>query len=172
MILICDTDPWLRMRQDENVAPEMRSPRSFLILWAIAIRCSGGPAAAFDLDIGKTYGVTIPGIAHAIEDARRDFASRPNDIVVLDIAAGHYDLSREPVVGRGVINVSDIRPGAYGRLIFRGAGARRTTLVFDKDATWIYGRNVYHISFTGMRMTAAQYTVSQGHVLSVTPGAV
>jgi len=146
--------------------------KRFLMLWAMAAQCTGTPSVAFELDIGKTYGMTVPGIARAIEAARRDFASRPNDTVVLNIAAGRYDLSREPIVGRGVINVSDIHPGDRGRLIIRGAGDGRTVLIFDKNAAWIYGTGVYHVSFVGLSMTASEYTISQGHVVSVVPGSV
>src|SRR5215469_8212820 len=150
----------------------VREPPAFLIFLAIVLQSGCVPAAAFEEDVERAYGVTPQGIARAIDDARRDFAAHPDDTVILDFAPGHSDLSHAPIAGRGVIDVSDIHPGDHGRLILHGAGSKRTTFVFNRDAAWIYGRDTSRVSFVGLRMTASQYTVSQGHVLSVAAGAV
>jgi len=48
-----------------------------------------------------------------------------------------------------------------------------TKLIFtDKSVDMINGKNVYHLEFRDMFMTRPKYSVSQGSVVSVSPGAV
>jgi parallel beta-helix repeat protein len=163
---------WRRnLRAQQYARRSIRCILAALAFFPLALLVVGSPAAALEENIGSAHGLTANGIAQAIDDAKRDFAAHPDDTVTLYIGPGRYDLSQTSGE-RGVINVSGIHPGDRGRLIIRGAGPTRTTLVFDRNAAWIFGRNVYHVSFVGLRMTASQYTVSQGHVVSVTPGAV
>jgi hypothetical protein len=154
--------PWRR----DHSAFSMRRFRLCAVLCLVPFLASGAAVAATrQIDVAATYGITRAGIAHAIEDAKRDFAVHPDDTVVLDFRPGVYDLS-DVRDDRPVIDVSNIRPGDGGRLIIRGAGPDQTTLVMDKDARWIVGRNVYRMSFVGLHMTARQQTVSQGHVVA------
>jgi len=68
--------------------------------------------------------------------------------------------------------LNDIKPLLTWRLVFRGAGIDKTTLVFDSSAIQIYGRGVYRTSFNGLTMTYDKCRVSQGHVVSVGQGVV
>ena len=115
--------------------------------------------------------VTPATITAAIGAAKADFAKRPDDVFVIRIPAGTFDLS-SATSGNGAIDVSGIHPGDRGRLVIAGAGRDATTLVFDRGVNWIYGRQVFHVSFAAMRMASKQPTVSQGHVVSVAPGEV
>jgi hypothetical protein len=123
------------------------------------------------IDVKEAYGITQDGIAKAIEAAKKDFAARPNDTVILKFAAGTYALDNTSQ-SRGIIVVSGLQPGPQGRLIFQGAGMDQTTWVFASGSDWIYGRDAYRLSFVDMHMAGKDIDVSQGHVVEVGPGEV
>jgi hypothetical protein len=127
-------------------------------------------AGVTTVDIKSMYGTSRAGIERAIGEAKSHFHQNPDDTVIFELPAGTVDLSQDSQ-GRATIDVSEVRPGPQGRLIFKGAGKDKTTLVFGQNIS-IYGRDVYRVSFVGFHMTRKQYTVSQGHVVSVEPGAV
>ncbi|MGH7939664.1 MAG: right-handed parallel beta-helix repeat-containing protein, partial [Limisphaerales bacterium] len=120
----------------------------------------------------KYGGVTQATIARAISDAKTYFIQHSNDTVVIEFDAGTYSLAAPTNGDKGIIELSGVKPGPDGRLVFRGAGMDKTTLVFDPAADQIYGRNVYRVSFIGLHMTRKDYSVSQGHVVEVAPGRV
>lgn len=120
-------------------------------------------------NVRTRYGITQRGIARAIQDARAHFAGSPNDRVVLLFDAGTHCLD-ETGGGKGTIDLTDVKPGHNGRLVFKGAGRDRTTMIFNDAKHAIYGTNVYRVTFKGIHMTRRNYTVSQGHVVSVSPG--
>lgn len=124
-------------------------------------------------NLKKKYGeITQKSLSRAIGEAKAHFTESPNDIVVLEFDAGVYPLSAPEDNSKGVIELSGIKPGPQGRLIFRGAGMDKTTLVFDSSKIQIYGKNVYHVSFVGFHITRSHYSVTQGHVIQVSPGVV
>lgn len=125
-------------------------------------------AETIDVDVQKQYGLTLEGIETAIADARRHFATAPNDIIVEMLPAGTFDFSAQyDDSKRSDIDVSNVMPGPQGRLIFQGAGSERTTLIFANRKVEIAGRNTYRVSFVGMHLTVDAMTVSQGHVVSL-----
>jgi parallel beta-helix repeat protein len=129
------------------------------------------PAVPVVIDVQSAYGITQPGIARALVAARKEFVDHPDATVILKFAAGTYEL--EPGPGNTpIIEVSNLQPGAHGRLIFQGAGMDQTTLVFAPGVDWIFGRNVYRLTFADMHMAGKCIDVSQGHVVSVSPGKV
>ena len=129
-------------------------------------------AATVEVNLQAKYGVTQPGFARVIRDAKKHFAANPNDTFVVVIPAGTYFLTAPANHDKGIIELSGIKPGPKGRLVFRGAGMDKTVLAFDRSANQIYGRGVYRVSFIGMTMTRKECSVSQGHVVSVAPGQV
>lgn len=115
--------------------------------------------------------ITQSSLAKTIAEAKKIFQTNPRAIVVVDIPAGKYDLSKGTEV-HGTIDVSGIQPAPGGWLIFRGAGAENTILTFNRDATWIYGNNAHRVAFQSMQMTGDRPAVSQGYVVSVGKGKV
>jgi hypothetical protein len=129
-------------------------------------------AAPLDIDVAQKYGaVSLASINAAIGDARRRFVLSPNDIVTLHLPAGVFTLT-----GQGddaaSIDVSRINPGPAGRLILRGAGRDRTTLVFDTSRDEIFGRNTSHVSFIGLHFSIGHMSASQGIVEAMQRGSV
>ncbi len=129
-------------------------------------------AATVDVDVARQYGgISLASIDHAIDDARRQFLASPNDVIALNLPAGVFDLS-DGGEHAASIDVSHVQPGAQGRLILKGAGSDRTTLVFDTHKDEIIGRGAAHIAFVGLHFTVGYLTVSQGHVERVLPDAI
>jgi len=122
--------------------------------------------------VTKFGGITQATIAQAIAEAKINFIKNPNQTVVIEFDVGTYPLAAPANGDKGIINLSGVNPGSNGRLVFRGAGMDKTTLVFDPSAHQIYGRDVHRVSFIGLHMTRRDYTVSQGHVVEVAPGRV
>jgi hypothetical protein len=136
-----------------------------LVFAVLRFAPAGASTRTIDLE-GPGLGVTHAGFAKAIAQAKRTFAQEPDATVEVRIGPGTFDLS-ETRDARGVIDVTGVHPGEHGRLVIRGAGPGKTTLVFDKGVNWIFGRDVFHVSFIGLRLASKQPTVSQGHVVSV-----
>lgn len=133
---------------------------------------SGLAAETVEVNLRATHGITQPGFAAVIRDAKAHFAERPNDTYIVHLDAGAYGLDAPPDREKGIIELSGVRPGPEGRLIFRGAGMDKTVLVFDKAVDQIHGRGVYRVSFIGMTLTRREISVSQGRVVSAAPGEV
>jgi hypothetical protein len=122
-------------------------------------------------DLKTLYGINQGGFALIINDARSHFQNSPNDTVVIDIDSGRYDIGGNGSFGINL--VAGMQPGAYGRLIFQGAGMNKTTLVFvETNTDMIHGQNVYRTEFRDIHMTRPVYTVTQGIVVSVAPGEI
>jgi len=118
-------------------------------------------------DVAKDYGgVSGDTINQAITDAKAFLGANPDATYLITIPAGTFTVAK-------TINVSNIGSrNGKGRLIVQGAGKDQTTLVSNPDQTGIQGRDTYHVSFIGIHFTLPNYTVSQGHVVSVAPGQV
>jgi len=121
-------------------------------------------------DLQALYGITQDGIANAISDAKSHFSSNPNDTIIIEIAAGTYDISGSG--SHGIDLTSGLKPGPNGRLIFQGAGMEETTLVFETRQRMMSGFNVYQLEFRDMHMTCSTMTVTQGTVVSVSAGEI
>ncbi len=144
-------------------------------LIATAVLLLGRSAAigeTVDFDLVKKFGaISHASVERAVLEARRHFATKPDDVVILHFPPGVYGLSTDGLDTAG-IDVSRVRPSAIGRLILQGAGMAATTLVFDSHHDELLGRASFHVSFVGMHFTIGHMTVSQGHVVAIEPGAV
>jgi len=126
----------------------------------------------------KFGGITHSGIVLAIAEAKAHFAKNPNDTIVIEFDAGTYFLAapenhvNKDKGDKGIIELSGLKPGPEGRLVFLGAGMDKTTLIFDPASHQISGRDVHRVTFKGLHMTRKDYTVSQGHVVTVAPGRI
>lgn len=134
---------------------------------------TSGTAGIVDTTVGDDLSfrlgdVTPKSIEKAVAMAKELFKKNPRQIVEINIPRGVYDLSSSP----RAIDVSDVKPGDGGWLIFRGVSSRTTTLKFSKTGVWIYGKNAHRVAFQGIQMIADKPTVSQGHVVSVGKGKV
>jgi parallel beta-helix repeat protein len=132
-----------------------------------------GSAAVLTWNLKTQYGgITQPNLARAIGDAKAHFLKSPNDTIVIEFDAGTYPLAAPTNNDKGIFEISGVKPGPEGRLVFRGAGMDKTTLVFSPAVDEIHGHEIYRVSFFGLHLTRKDYTVSQGHVVQVGPGYV
>lgn len=131
------------------------------------------PASAdtITIDLAKQYGPSYAGLQLAINHARDTLLKDGSgNVVTIVIPQGTFDFSGGPV--KGVIDVSNIRPGPHGQLVIRGAGTNLTsdsdftTLKFSRSAIQIYGVNAANITFRGIHFTTVEPSVSQGYVVS------
>lgn len=83
-------------------------------------------------NVKKIYGITTQGINKAVKDAQAHFKKAPNDQVVLEFDKGSYYLDAN-IEGNGIINLDNVKPGPEGRLVFKGQGMDKTTLVFSDN---------------------------------------
>jgi hypothetical protein len=130
------------------------------------------------VDFASRYGVaSLTTIATAIADANAYFTSNPDDTYVIQFAAGTFDLSGETSpdattsANSAAFNISGTNPG-NGHLIIAGAGSASTTFIFNDVEEATSGTGFSHVCFQGMHFAWAHPTVSQGHVVSVSPGTV
>jgi parallel beta-helix repeat protein len=152
---------------------DLKLNHSLLFCIIAVILFQGAEAATVTWNLNSKFGgITQPGIARAIAEAKAHFVKEPNDTIVLEFDAGTYPLASPSNGDKGIIKLSGVNPGPEGRLVFRGAGMEKTKLVFDPEAHQIFGRDVHRVSFIGFHMTRKDYTVSQGHVLEVAPGRI
>lgn len=120
-------------------------------------------------NVQKKFGITADGIGEAVQAAKRHFLKAPNDVVVLEFDEGRFHLEgrdSEP----GTIDLTGVKPGPDGRLVFQGAGMDKTLLVFSDNIHAISGRNVFRVTMADMHMTRRDYTVSQGIVVECAKG--
>lgn len=151
---------------------KIKIPLLFLCV-SLNLLCAPSFAATVNWNLKAKYGgITQATIARAISDAKAHFVQHSNDTVVIEFDAGTYPLAAPANHDKGIIELSGVKPGPEGRLVFRGAGMDKTTLVFDPAVDQIFGRNVYRVSFIGLHMTRKDYCVSQGHVVEVAPGRI
>lgn len=122
-------------------------------------------------DVEARFGMNASGLQQAIDAAKRHFAQSPDDTVILELSEGNFWLERKQP-GKGTLDLSGVKPGANGRLVFQGKGIDKTVLTFADDKHALFGRNVFRVTFTQMHMTRKKYTVSQGKVVKVQPGKV
>ena len=133
-----------------------------LLILSIIILCN---STTYEWNIFEKYGsITQSTIANGISDARNIFEKSPNDIVILIINNGTYNIGGDNSYG---IDLSKgIKPGDNGgRFIIKGQGINETgtKLIFtDIYQAQIFGKNVYHTTFQDLHMTRNQYTVTQG----------
>jgi hypothetical protein len=122
-------------------------------------------------NVRDRFGVSAKGIQKAVSAAKIHFDNAANDVVILEFEKGSFWLE-DNGPSKGIIDLSVIKPGPNGRLIFQGKGMDRTTLVFADNKHALYGRDVHRVTFADMHMTRKDYTVSQGLVVEVAPGRV
>jgi hypothetical protein len=111
-----------------------------------------------------------PGTDSALSAARNYFESHPEDTVVLYFPPGVYEFY-------GAEYSFDFKDGwtsgTRGRLEITGAGYDKTVIITkDRKVTAVYGKDVYRILFKGIHFTRDYCTVTQGTVVSVSPGEV
>lgn len=155
----------------------MRYQKLLTLLLLLTVTSGIFPSNSFAATAGpcdlkmRAGDVSQKSIARAIAEAKAIFQSNPRQVVIIDFPVGTFDLS-QGTQGHGTIDVSGVQPGPGGWLIFRGNGASKTILTFNRRAIWIYGANAHRVAFYNMQMTADKPTVSQGHVVSVGAGKV
>lgn len=138
-----------------------------LMVFAAGLSLQSG-AAMLNWDMDARWGISEAGFDSAITAAHDHFQVSPDDIIVVHIPAGTYNITGADGRSIDLKNGYLLDSADQGRLVFQGAGMDQTTLVFvDTDETQIYGNNVAHVTFRDMHMTRAQYTVSQGTVVEV-----
>lgn len=137
---------------------------------AIAL-CFVGKAETLTWNVQAKYGVSAKGIQDAVNAAKTHFDNAPNDVVILDFEKGSFPLE-DVGPSKGTIDLSGVKPGPNGRLVFQGKGMDSTILVFADNKHALYGRDVCRVTFSDMHMTRKDYTVSQGLVVSTAPGKV
>jgi len=137
----------------------------------VAVLAAVASAETVTWNVRTKYGVSAKGIRQAIQEANAHFSKSPNDVVVLEFDGGSFFLE-DKSRSKGTINLSGVKPGPKGRLVFQGKGIDKTTLVLSDNKHAIYGRGVYRVTFAGMHMTRKNYTVSQGTVVQTAPGQV
>jgi len=143
-------------------------------------------AATLNWDMQSLWGISEAGFDSAIKAAHDHFEVSPNDTIIINIAAGTYNITGTSTkTVDGVVTVTPgasinfrnnyylLSPADQGRLIFQGAGMDATVLVFvDTDEDQMTGKEVAHVTFRDMHFTRGQYTVSQGTVVDVNLTAV
>lgn len=151
----------------------MRNYKSFrisLFVLFLIICSSDVYGEKIEWDLQERWGVTQQGIINAIKEAKKHFQSLPNDSIIILIPEGTFDIGGNK---NHSINISNIKPGQQGRLIFKGAGKDKTILIAtDREEHSIYGRDMYRITFEGIHFTRDYCTVLQGTVVSVATGEV
>lgn len=140
------------------------------LVW-IACFCGAAQAETVAWNVQEKFGVTAEGIRHAIDEAKKHFVEASNDVVILEFDAGSFYLEDDGS-GKGTIDLSGIKPGPDGRLVFQGKGIDATVLVFSDNKHALYGRDVHRVTIADMHMTREKYTVSQGLVVETAPGKV
>ncbi|MCA9245591.1 MAG: right-handed parallel beta-helix repeat-containing protein [Planctomycetales bacterium] len=149
--------------------------RKYGLIAAMSIGASmvaaAGSAETLQWNVRAKFGLTADGLHDAVTAAKAHFRKSPDDIVVLQLDEGSFYLE-DNSKRQGTIDLSDVRPGPRGRLVFQGQGIDKTTLVFSDNKHALYGRNVYRVTMADMHMTREQYTVSQGLVVETAPGKV
>lgn len=154
----------------------IRFHKIFLILLFVASQLSAFQSAdrTIHWDVTQLFGVSTdnasPGTVLAMDSSRRYFELNPNDTIVLYYPEGIYGfLGENPSIDFGNAFI----PGDGGMLEFRGEGYDRTTFItMNRRADAIYGRNVHRARFSGIHFTRDYCTVTQGDVVSVSPGIV
>ena len=142
-----------------------------VIVFLIYIFCLMVKAETVRWNVREKYGMKATGVQKAVTAAKIYFVKEPNDVVILEFEAGSFWLE-DNGPGKGTIDLSGIKPGPNGRLIFEGKGMDTTVLVFADNKHALYGRDVHRVTFADMHMTRKDYTVSQGLVVEVAPGKV
>ena len=146
-----------------------RYPKIAVLFVALAGAIANAETVTWN--VRTKYGVSAKGIRQAIGDAKIHFRKSPNDVVILEFDEGSFFLE-DKGPGKGTIDLSGVKPGPNGRLIFKGKGISKTTLVFSDNKHAICGRSVYRVTMSHMHMTRKEYTVSQGNVVQTAPGSV
>ncbi|MEP4077671.1 right-handed parallel beta-helix repeat-containing protein [Haloferula sp.] len=142
-----------------------------LVALLMGALCVTATAETLKWDVAAKFGMTADGLRKAMEAARGHFDKAPDAVVILEIGAGSFWLEDEGS-SKGTVDLSGIKPGPNGRLIFQGKGIDQTVLVFADNKHALYGRDVHRVTFSDMHMTRKGYSVSQGLVVDVAPGKV
>ncbi len=143
---------------------------TFQILICFVLTFNFSNANSIRWNVQERWDVNQNGIINAIIAAKDHFDSFSEDTIIVSFPAGTFDIGGN---NSHSIDVSNIKPGVAGRLIFEGAGKDKTTFIAtDRKEHSIYGRNVYRITFKGIHFARDYNTVTQGTVVSVAPGEV
>lgn len=141
-----------------------------LLLPAAHAGCREAPASR-----GATAEIVTPlasvspaTIADAIEAVRRSLAAHPASRHVIQLPAGTFDMTLTGTQAAAIdVSRLDACPGG---LVVRGRGMDRTVLVKDNDGVGVLGRASSCITIEGLTLRQARLEVSQGTVVSVSPG--
>jgi len=87
--------------------------------------CLTAKAETLRWNVRAKYGVSAKGIQKAVSEAKIHFDNASNDVVILEFEKGSFWLE-DSGPSKGTIDLSGIKPGPNGRLIFQGKGMDRT----------------------------------------------
>ena len=138
----------------------MYKRRQVIAVLMMSAFCLAAKAETLRWNVQAKYCVSAKGVQKAVSAAKAHFDTAPNDVVILEFEKGSFWLE-DSGPSKGAIDLSGVKPGPNGRLIFQGAGMDRTTLVFADNKHALYGRDVHRVTFADMHMTRKDYTVSQ-----------
>ncbi len=169
---------WLNIATDGSLSGTPDHEDVGLNTFSVEVAASGTNQAAtleitvtapvVNWDMESLWGISESGFDSAITAAHDHFDSRPNDTIIIHIAAGTHEITGADGESIDLRNGYLLDSEDQGRLIFQGAGMDETVLVFvDTNEIQIDGNNVAHVTFRDMHCTRAQYTVSQGTVVEV-----
>lgn len=146
----------------------------------VQIKTKGNPIATVTWNIVGKYGaINFSTIKQAVTDAK-DWFSDPdnqNKELILAFNKGSWAIVN-PVTSEPAIDLSDIEPGANGRLVFQGAaaqGSNATTLRFTSlRQLQLEATNCKRVTFRTMHFAKDPgfALATRGSVVSVTPGKV
>ncbi len=169
-LIISATDDfcrWLRFVTSLQRPTVMRTLCWTALLWNAA----SAQAETLVWNVQQKFGVSAAGLQQGIDQAKAHFAMAPDDIVVLEIDRGRFELKSESDK-QGTLDLTEVMPGESGRLIIRGQGMDQTTLVFHDDKHALFGWDVNRVTISDLHMTRDRLTISQGIVQSVGRGVV
>ncbi|MGI2258689.1 hypothetical protein [Shewanella sp. GXUN23E] len=95
-----------------------------------------------------------------------------NSVATITLPAGRFYLESNPDAA-GTLLFNELYTGKSGKLVFRGQGRGKTTLVFnDFEQVALFGKMVNGLTLQDMHFTRAAYSATQGNVVSSRPGEI
>ncbi|MBW8184036.1 hypothetical protein [Shewanella nanhaiensis] len=99
-------------------------------------------------------------------------AGNENSIATISLPAGEFNLSSNQDK-LGTLVFSGLETGNNGKLLFKGQGRNKTTLVFsDFEQIAVYGKMTQGLTLQGLHFTREHYSATQGEVVSTSPGEI
>lgn len=122
--------------------------------------------------------VTTRGLNNAIQRAHANFSANQDQVYIINLPGGRYNILPDPLQPvneqRGLIRTNGFKFRNQGsqtfrthRLIIRGQGMYKTTLVFPVENTNISGSNASRIRWEHLHFTKDRLKTTQGQIKEV-----